>query len=147
MRNSDWSSKGLGTSWMAWGPVDWVGGPPWTIIKKKIHFVFWIFFICATVTEISVKTGFGDQLNGLGTSWLGGDGPPRSKIRGKVDFVFWIVLIWATVTEISVEISFTLSSTPTFFGPLSRSGRENKIQGKLLPTSLKLEGGEWLDPC
>ena len=35
----------------------------------------------ATDTEISVKTVFGDQLNGLGTSWLGGEGPPRSKIK------------------------------------------------------------------
>ena len=48
-----------------------------------------IFFIWATVTEISVKTVFGDQLNGLGTSWLGGDGPPRSKIKKKMHLVFW----------------------------------------------------------
>ena len=65
--------------------------------------VFWIFLIWATDTEISVKTVFGDQLNGLGTSWLGGESLPRSKIK-KNGLSFLNFLIWATVTEISVEI-------------------------------------------
>ena len=72
-----------------WGLVEWVGNQltGWggssqkQNLKKKMHLVIWYFLIWTTDTEISVKkTVFGDQLNGLGTSWLGGEGPPRSQI-------------------------------------------------------------------
>ena len=35
-------------------------------------------------------TVFGDQLNGLGTSWLGGKSPPRSKVWKEMYFVFFL---------------------------------------------------------
>ena len=41
--------------------------------------------------NICEKILFGDQLNRLGTSWLGGEGPPRSKIwrRKKIGLCFF----------------------------------------------------------
>ena len=42
---------------------------------------------------------------------------PEANIEEKSTSVFEIL----TVTEVSVEISFTLSSSPTLFGPPSRS--------------------------
>ena len=97
-----------------WGPVEWVGdhftgwGGSLQKQNSKINgLCFFIFFIWATDTEKSEqKTVFGDQLNGLGTSWLGGEGPFRSKIRKKMHLVFWIFWIWATVAEISVKNGF-----------------------------------------
>ena len=50
--------------------------------------IFFDFFILATDTEISVRNTFGDQLNGLGTSWLDEESPARSKIKNQMDIVF-----------------------------------------------------------
>ena len=78
----------LGTSWMGWRPVDWVGRvlPEAKFVNKWTLF-FSFFFIWATDTEISVENSIwrpvervGNQLNGLGTSWLV---LPESKFENK----------------------------------------------------------------
>ena len=44
-------------------------------------FSFWL--LSSSCFWFLLKTVFGDQLNGLGTNWMGGEGPTRSKIREK----------------------------------------------------------------
>ena len=62
----------LGTSWMGWGPVDWMKKVlPEAKLKIKWILFFYFFFILGTNTEISVWNTFGDQLNGFGTSLMG----------------------------------------------------------------------------
>ena len=91
--------NGLETSWIGWRPVDWVERIlPNTNFVNKWTKLFWFFFIWLTDIEISVKTVFGDRLNGLKTSRLGAKGPPRNKIE-KNRLGFLIFLIWATFND------------------------------------------------
>ncbi len=89
---------------MGWGPVDWVERVlPEAKLKNTTTLLFEIFQFERPKQRYLYKTLFGDQLNGLGTSWLGGEGPPRSKIKKYNHLAFWNFSIWATETEISVE--------------------------------------------
>ena len=68
----------LGTSWMGWGQVDWVGRVlPEAKFQKNAPRFFNFFYLSDRYRDICKK------LNGLGTSWLGGEGHPRSKIWKK----------------------------------------------------------------
>jgi len=137
----------LGTSWMGWGPVDWVGRVlPEAKFENKWT-LFFYFFIWATDTEISVKKQF------LGTSWMGW-GPvdwssqnQNSKING---LSFLNFLIWATDTEISVKTVFgdQLSGLGTSWmgwGPVdwSSQNQNSKINGLSFLNFLDLSDRYW----
>ena len=79
-----------GTSWMGWGPVDWVGRvlPEAKFEEQNAP----IFLFERPTPRYLQKTVLGNQLNGLGTSWMGGEGPPRSKIRKKCTSFFELFL-------------------------------------------------------
>ena len=85
-----------------WSTILGHEGPFWVI--KGYLVLFWA--ISGPLLRYQLKTVFGDQLNGLRTSWLGGEGPPWAKIWKEMHFVFWNFLIWAAITEISVKNGF-----------------------------------------
>ena len=150
---------------MGWRPVEWV----WRVLPEAkfeksapCSLIFWIW---ATVTEISVKNSVwgpvewvGDQLNGWGGSY-------QKQNFKKMHLVFWNFWIWATVVEISVKKQ-GLGTSWMGWGPVDWVGRvlpEPKFEKKctsffeifgferpllryLLKTVLHCKGaGIWLD--
>ena len=77
-----------------WGPVEWVGdqltggveSSQKQNFKRNVLCFFNFFDLSDRYWDISQKTVFGDQMNGLGTSWLGGESPPKSKIWKEMYF-------------------------------------------------------------
>ena len=77
---------------MAWGLVDWVWGTTLNQNLKKCTLFCEIFWFERPLLRYLLKTVFGYELNGLGTSWLGGGGHPESKLKDK--FTLFFEIFW-----------------------------------------------------
>ena len=75
---------------------------------------------------------FGDQLNGLGTSWLGGEGPPRSEIRKKCTlfFEFFDLSDLYIFEHLSLHIHFQAFKPSYTFSWVRRVLWESKFENK-----------------
>ena len=63
--------NGLGTSWMGWGPVEWYSCDKVERSWSKFAEIRWKPMAkFATLSLTRALYEFGDQLNGLGTSWI-----------------------------------------------------------------------------